>query len=266
MEAFLIEEGRATEARGPGVGVVAERYIVCIGAIHTSALLQRSGLGGGRVGSGLTLPHRILVLGRMPDRLPPGHAPGSYLVEGTDWTISAADVGPAFYAAHSRGDAATLAGVLGDWNRMVPLWVTVPEGGGSVGLDRFNRIKVKRDEHPDTLSALQSGATMAAKMLLAAGAVEVMLPCDGPATLESDRDADAFASRTLTPAELPMVCQTPQGGCAIGPDGVVDETFKVHGVENVYVADASLFPSSAGPNPMVPVMALGELLGDQLLY
>lgn len=265
VEALKIEGPRAVEARGPGVGIVAERYILCTGAIHSAVLLQRSALGGGTAGRALSLPHRVLVLGRMPDPLPPGRAPGAYVVEAPAWTISAADVGPTLYAAHSRGDAATLADVLGDWSRMVALWVTVPEGDGSVGLNRFNQIEVRRGEDPDTLPALQAGAAMAARMLLAAGATEVVLPCDGAGPVTSDPDVAAFEARTLTAAQLPMICQTPQGGCAVGPAGVVDETFAVRGVENVYVADASLFPTSVGPNPMVSVMALGELLGEQLL-
>jgi choline dehydrogenase-like flavoprotein len=62
-----------------------------------------------------------------------------------------------------------------------------------------------------------------------------------------------------------MICLDPQGGCELGPGGVVDEMFRVHGTDNLYVADASLFPTSVGLNPMVPVMALGELLATTLL-
>jgi len=53
----------------------------------------------------------------------------------------------------------------------------------------------------------------------------------------------------------------PQGGNAISRDpakGVVDERFRVHGAEGLYVCDASVFPSSITVNPQLTVMALAE--------
>jgi choline dehydrogenase-like flavoprotein len=39
---------------------------------------------------------------------------------------------------------------------------------------------------------------------------------------------------------------------------VVDEQFRVHGTENLYVCDASVFPSSITVNPQLTVMALAD--------
>jgi len=46
--------------------------------------------------------------------------------------------------------------------------------------------------------------------------------------------------------------------------GVVDLTGKVWGKENLYVADASVFPSASGVNPMVTTMTFGEWIGRRL--
>jgi choline dehydrogenase-like flavoprotein len=51
----------------------------------------------------------------------------------------------------------------------------------------------------------------------------------------------------------------PQGGNVMSKDpstGVVDGQFKVFGFENLFVCDASVFPTSLGVNPQVTVMAL----------
>jgi choline dehydrogenase-like flavoprotein len=40
--------------------------------------------------------------------------------------------------------------------------------------------------------------------------------------------------------------------------GVVDPSFRVHGLDNLYVCDASVFPSSLGVNPQLTVMALAH--------
>jgi choline dehydrogenase-like flavoprotein len=51
----------------------------------------------------------------------------------------------------------------------------------------------------------------------------------------------------------------PQGGNVMSNDpatGVVDSNFKVFGFENLFVCDASVFPTSLGLNPQVTVMSL----------
>ena len=44
------------------------------------------------------------------------------------------------------------------------------------------------------------------------------------------------------------------------PAGVVDPSGKVWGVEGLYVADASVFPSASGVNPMVTTMAISDYI------
>lgn len=48
------------------------------------------------------------------------------------------------------------------------------------------------------------------------------------------------------------------GGCAIGQraaDSVVNPAFQLHGFDNIYVADGSIFPSAPGINPSLTIMA-----------
>jgi choline dehydrogenase-like flavoprotein len=270
---LIREKRRVVRAFCPGAEVIAERFILCTGAVHASILLQRSGLGGGAAGEGLTLTHRVLVLGRLPTAVDHGPAPGAFVLDGrlraTDgepgYAISPASVGAAFFAAHCRLSAADLGAVLRSWASFVPLWVSVPEPGARVSTDRRKAPRIRRANRPSTLTALRDGMIAASRLLFAAGATEVILPVDGATPWTSTADLAAFRDRDLNAAELPMVCLDPQGGCALGPDGVVDFDFRVHGTDNVYVADASLFPGTVGLHPMVPVMALGELLATELL-
>ena len=57
------------------------------------------------------------------------------------------------------------------------------------------------------------------------------------------------------------------GTCRMGADprtSVCDERGAVREIAGLYVADASLFPASSGVNPMITIMALAKLVGEQL--
>jgi choline dehydrogenase-like flavoprotein len=47
-------------------------------------------------------------------------------------------------------------------------------------------------------------------------------------------------------------------------DGVVDENAKVHGIDNLYVAGASVFPTGGHANPTLTIVALAIRLADHL--
>jgi choline dehydrogenase-like flavoprotein len=47
--------------------------------------------------------------------------------------------------------------------------------------------------------------------------------------------------------------------------GVVDPDLRVHGVEGLYVSDASVVPTSIGVNPQITIMSLATRLAYGLL-
>ena len=47
-------------------------------------------------------------------------------------------------------------------------------------------------------------------------------------------------------------------------DGVVDTDCRVHGVSNLYVASASVFPTSGQANPTLTLLALAFRLAEHL--
>jgi choline dehydrogenase-like flavoprotein len=53
----------------------------------------------------------------------------------------------------------------------------------------------------------------------------------------------------------------PQGGNILSRDksiGVVDEQLKVYGYDNLFIADASVFPTAVGVNPQITVMTFAD--------
>jgi choline dehydrogenase-like flavoprotein len=60
----------------------------------------------------------------------------------------------------------------------------------------------------------------------------------------------------------------PQGGNKMGGDTdecVVDSDCKVYGFENLYVCDASVFPTALGVNPQLTVMALATITANKII-
>jgi len=55
------------------------------------------------------------------------------------------------------------------------------------------------------------------------------------------------------------------GGCRMGSDprdSILDPTCRAHDVQNLYVVDASVFPSSSEKNPTLTIMALASRTAD----
>jgi choline dehydrogenase-like flavoprotein len=71
---------------------------------------------------------------------------------------------------------------------------------------------------------------------------------------------------------LRLTTAHPQGGNGMYGDGssmrrlrVVDGEYRVDGFENVFVADASLFPSTITVNPQWTIMAMSSLAAKSVL-
>ena len=78
--------------------------------------------------------------------------------------------------------------------------------------------------------------------------------------LSSDDTLDAFCARDVTTG------QHISGTCKMGPssDGmaVVDQHGRVHGIENLRIADASVMPNCIRANTNVTTMMIGERIAD----
>ncbi len=110
---------------------------------------------------------------------------------------------------------------------------------------------------PDAARLLR-GIALVAEIFFAAGATEVVTPLRRKPRLGSQREIEELRLMTVRPAELQVTGFHPMGTCRMGRDpehSVVAPSGSLHGVDNLYVADGSLFPTCVGVNPQISIVA-----------
>lgn len=129
---------------------------------------------------------------------------------------------------------------------------------GRVGLATDGSLRITYRLTRDDAARLTFGIARAAELFYAAGAREVYPQIAGIPTIARNRIAELEASPP--PARrLRLEAFHPLGTARMDADerrGVAGANGAVHGYRDLYVADASLFPSSIGVNPMMTVIAL----------
>jgi choline dehydrogenase-like flavoprotein len=127
---------------------------------------------------------------------------------------------------------------------------------GLTGGPGIDYTPAKRD-----LTTLARGLRMLGEILFAGGAKRLMLNSWGYEELTNRGQLEWIDQIALEPGYLALGTGHPQGGNAMSRDprkGVVGPDFRVHGYENLYIADASVIPSSLTVNPQLTVMALAH--------
>lgn len=141
------------------------------------------------------------------------------------------------------------------------------ESPGRVSLDG-DKVLVDLPIRAPEIEHIRSGLAAVARAFLKGGRAgrpsSILIAMNGGREIRSESDVEAF-ERDLTSLEnLTISTAHPQGGNALSDRGVVDSTFRVRGLRNLRVCDASVFPLSAGVNPQWTVMALAHCCAAQM--
>lgn len=143
-------------------------------------------------------------------------------------------------------------------------WIDDVEAG-RVGLDGTRRtIDVPIDGGNEL--RIRDAWKKQARVLLAAGAREVLFadPADTRVTRVSEIEA-AVESIVIKPASVLFAAPHPGGAARMGAhpsDSVVGFDHRVHGLDNVYVSDPSVFPTPPSVDPSLTIMAFSRIAAD----
>jgi choline dehydrogenase-like flavoprotein len=284
----VVEGGaaRGVEARtreGHRVRVRARAVVAACGAIHTPALLRRSGLRNRHIGRHLRLHPATAVWGVFEQELRPWEGTMQalysdqhrYLDGGYGVKYETAAIHPSLLIAFApwRG-ARQHATMMQSLSHTTPIGVLLRDRDGG-------RVRVGRDGEPVVryrlsdydAAHLRAGVEGAARILEAAGARRIFSSHSRWVSYEPGADgglegfmraADdcGWGSNRVALNSFHIMGSARMGGSAAtsacGPDG---ETWDVR---DLYVCDGSAFPTASGVNPMVSIEAIAHMTASRL--
>jgi choline dehydrogenase-like flavoprotein len=272
----LVEDGRAVgvacstrdaSGRRRSYAVRARRAVIAAGgSFGTPELLLRSGVGGKQVGRNLRIHPACWVGARYEEEVRGWDGVmQSYYVdqwEESQGVLLEATFTPlAFGGAWLVGTGREHQQAMLDFGRIGSIGVQLRDtSAGAVGLANDGAFRASYHlNHEDTRKVI-FGIARAAEIHFAAGAKEVY-PNIPRAGVLRPSDLATFEAGRFKPSELRLEAFHPMATARISADprrGVCDVDGSVYGTAGLYVADASLFPTAVGVNPMMTIIAFAK--------
>jgi choline dehydrogenase-like flavoprotein len=251
--------------------VRARTVIVAGGAFGTPELLLRSGITHPQLGRHLHV-HPAAWIGARYEQEVRGWegVMQSYYVD--EWQpqrilLEATFTPLAFGAQWLPGAGREHAERIRSYGNLASIGVHLHDhSSGRVGLHNDGALRLSYKLENEEARLIQFGIARAAEIHFAAGAVEVY-PNVGPVPVIGRGKLPEFEATRLRADDLRLEAFHPMSTARMGADpttGVTAPDGSLHGYEGVYVADASLLPSSVGVNPMMTIIACATRVARQL--
>jgi choline dehydrogenase-like flavoprotein len=270
--------------------VHAAQVLLAAGALRTPALLALSGVAHPELGRHLRLHPVAVIAADMPEPvdmwLGPTQAarslefalPGRAALTGIGpphggFIVESAPAHPGFAAAALPWEGRDAGAVrLARLRHLAPLVAIVRErGSGRVRPSAGGRVRIDYRLAPEDEATVRRAYVEMARIGRAAGATELLAVATPGITWNRGDDFDAYLRRLaaidLAPNRAMLFSAHQMGSARAGADPArapVDPDGRVrldrHGglLRGAYVADASLFPTPSGVNPMLTIMVLAE--------
>jgi GMC oxidoreductase len=245
--------------------------VIAAGAVGSSYLLLRSGVGGVPVGKGFCCNMGAPLTAEFDS---PQHAYAGLQISHyglprdrgyafETWfnpPVSQALNMPGWFERHFEN--------MRRYDHLMAVGVIVGTGAyGKVGKALTGGAGITFVPQRRDLETMTRGLKLLGEILFDAGAKRVMLNTWGYDEFTSPDQLGALDRIVADPDYVTLGTGHPQGGNPIGLDpkrSVVDPSFRVHGYANLHVCDASVFPSALTVNPQLTVMGLAHYAAQRI--
>ena len=132
---------------------------------------------------------------------------------------------------------------------------------GVVSVNKKGQVEIDFEFSQRDLQRLVAGTKTLARIYLGGGALRVFPSSYERLEIAHEEELGLLDERIKRPDDLSLGSAHPQGGnpmCEDERKGVVGLDFRVHGYENLFVADASVFPTNIWANCQATVMAMAH--------
>jgi choline dehydrogenase-like flavoprotein len=276
--------GRLTHLEGlqrASFRVEAANVVLAAGALESPMLWFRSSLPDPHrlVGSSLHLHPYAVVAGVFDEPIAAWRGvPQSYVVDEFLNLDKSIDGGFLAVAASAQpiATAASLPALGADHRRLMDDYARTAAVGfflhdrstGEVRRDARGQAtidyRLNDEDKRDAMTAIRR----CCEMLFAAGAKSVVLPYNDLVELHQRTEIKVIEERGILANDPLFLSFHPQGTLPMGREpkrSVVDAFGAAHGIRGLYVADASVFPTSVAVPPQITVMALATRTAQRIL-
>ncbi|PJZ83483.1 GMC family oxidoreductase [Leptospira harrisiae] len=255
--------------------IKAPVVIVSAGAIEGPALLQRSGIGNGWVGRNLKVHPTSTIFGKFDSEIKMFHGPPQSIVikdghnqngTGYGYWLEAAPYRPTLASSLVPFYGKQQFDVMKDFTKYNAGIVLVRDGAdGEANASvkySLGRRKVYFELTPtDGLNMLR-GLKALAEVTVAAGAKELVFPFTRftePYKVTGNDNFDWILKESTKPGDLTVGSAHPHGSIQSANDpekGAVDLNLEIYGHKNIFVMDASVYPTGLSVNPQITTMSI----------
>ena len=249
--------------------IFADKVVISCGALETPSFLERNGIEVPSIGENLMIhPEGVLAV-HFEENIEPH---GQWVPQGVFSDEFLEDEGIMFLQA-SVPSYAALPGLILSGSlkasldyKHTALWGIVVRDEGNNGHVRSGRFSKRHMRyHPGLVARqrLRRGYLHLAKAGFRVGATGVTPFFIGSGHCRNLSELESRLPNPLLPNGMLPFSLHSMGTCGIGR--ICEADGRVRGYENLYVADASLLPTSIGVNPQFTIMALSTMIATKMM-
>lgn len=249
--------------------------VLSAGADMTPFLLMKSGFksSSALLGKNLATHPNIKVVGVFDEEINQwrgahqAHQVWEFREEGI--VLATAGVPPFFLAMGTEDYGDKLRRYMENAKRMLFSGVLLEDTGRGVVKNFMNRNPLMIYNLNDfDFYRLKRGSALLSLLLFTAGAKKVLLPFRSLPEIRNPDQIPLMFDNGVKKEHIDLMTVHIMGTARMSCEpkrGVTDIWGRVYGLDNVFVADASLFPSPVGVNPMLSIMALSMKIGEYIV-
>ena len=254
--------------------------ILAAGVLNTPAILLRSKLNlkNKNIGRYLTLHPVFNVNGVYKEKITnyrgfPKTVYTDHFSESEGFYLETSFYFPGVTAKNNPGYGQLHSEMMRDYSKMMSILILVhdhAEYGNRISIDKKGNPLIDYSISNKTRASLLKALRETTRIFFAAGCEKALIPASDRMPIVSEDIADLeniISDKNLNFSKTPLSSAHPQGGCRMGIDpdeSVCDINGKVFGTDSIYVADASLFPTSVKVNPYETIMLLAKWVAENI--